>query len=151
MVRLRSETEEDRLISKTYMAGLLALMLAGAAAITATGSHAVAQPLTLAMLSRLTPGAWDIRLRPGNNIERICVRHGRDLVQLRHPRQPCGQFVVEDTADRVTVQYSCKGRGYGRTHIRWENNGLVHIESQGLVSGQPFSFSAEARHAGPCS
>ena len=111
---------------------------------------ALAQGGALAMLSQLESGAWDIRIRPENRKERICVRTGRELIQLRHQHQSCGQFVVEDTANRVTVQYTCKGHGYGRTQIRRESNGLVQIESQGLIGGQPFALSAEARRAGPC-
>ena len=30
-------------------------------------------------------------------------------------------------ATEVTVQYTCRGRGYGRTHIRRETNRLVQI------------------------
>jgi len=132
------------------MARLGSLAMLGGLVVLLPNTPALAQASALAMLSQLEAGAWDIRIRPENRTERICVRNGRDLIQLRHQSQPCSQFVVEDTADRVTVQYTCKGQGYGRTRIRRENNGLVQIETQGLIRGQPFALSAEARRAGPC-
>ena len=48
------------------------------------------------------------------------------------------------------MQYTCRGRGYGRTHIRRETGRLVQIESQGIVDGLPFDFVAEGRRIGEC-
>jgi hypothetical protein len=59
--------------------------------------------------------------------------------------------VIEDRPDVVTVQYTCRGRGYGRTTIRRENAQLVQIDTQGIAEGLPFEFSAEARRVGACS
>jgi hypothetical protein len=42
------------------------------------------------------------------------------------------------------------GQGYGRTQIRRETDGLVQIDSQGIVNGLPFAFSAEGRRTGDC-
>ena len=69
---------------------------------------------------------------------------------MRHAETNCSRFVVEDERDKVTIQYTCPGNGYGRTDIRMETGGLVQIESQGIVSGAPFQFAAEARHTGNC-
>jgi len=70
--------------------------------------------------------------------------------QLRHPGPACERFVVEGGADEVVVQYTCRGRGYGRTHIRRETGRLVQIDSRGIANGLPFEFSAEARRTGNC-
>lgn len=103
------------------------------------------------MLDRLEAGRWEIRLRePGNPSERICVPNGRRLIQLRHPDATCERFVIEDSATDVVVQYTCRGKGYGRTHIRRETGRLVQIDSQGIAQGLPFEFSAEARRVGDC-
>ncbi len=131
-------------------AGCLSLALLTGAAIAMPVAPVSAQGSSLAMLNRLDPGSWELRFRPDNRLERICVRDGRQLIQLRHQQLGCSQFVVEDSADRVTVQYSCKGRGYGRTYIRRESAGLAQIDSQGIVDGQPFAFKAEARLVGRC-
>jgi hypothetical protein len=89
-------------------------------------------------------------MRGGDNVERICL-HGPDtLIQLRHPDQLCEKVVIEDSATDVTVQYTCRGRGYGRTHIRRESGRLLQIETQGIVGGLPFDFAAEGRRVGDC-
>ncbi len=102
------------------------------------------------MLDSLDKGGWELRYRDGASPRAICVRSGRELIQLRHNESGCNRFVVEDGKNEVTVQYTCRGNGYGRTSIRKEGNGLVQIDSQGIVDGRPFQFSAEARHTGRC-
>lgn len=105
----------------------------------------------LAMLDRIEGGRWEVRLRePGAPVERICLGNGHGLIQLRHQGATCERFVVQDGPGDVVVQYSCRGKGYGRTHIRRETNRLVQIDSQGIASGLPFEFSAEARRVGEC-
>ena len=59
--------------------------------------------------------------------------------------------MVQDNNSEVIVQYTCRGKGYGRTHIRRETSRLVQIDSQGIAGGLPFEFSAEARRVGDCS
>ena len=105
---------------------------------------------TLGMLDQLERGKWELRERSGQP-QQICVPGGRQLIQLRHPGAQCSLFVIEDTASQVVVQYTCAGRGYGRTQIRRETNRLVQIDSQGVVDGYPFDVSAEARQIGACS
>ncbi len=113
------------------------------------GVPALAQA-SLAMLDGLERGGWEVRYRDGSSAQRICVRTGRELIQLRHSDSGCNRFVVEDEASDVTVQYTCRGNGYGRTHIRKETSGLVQIDSQGIAGGKPFQFTAEARQTGSC-
>ncbi|GMM94577.1 hypothetical protein [Qipengyuania sp. MTN3-11] len=120
-----------------------------AASLVALGLPAVAQG-SLAMLSKLEKGGWELRFRDGAGTRRVCVRDGSELIQIRH-RGSCNRFVVEDGSDTVTVQYTCRGNGYGRTSIRRETASLVQIESQGIEGGRPFSISAEARRTGACS
>ncbi|MBM3594411.1 MAG: hypothetical protein FJX31_01125 [Alphaproteobacteria bacterium] len=121
---------------------LVALAAAGAA---------WAQATEFALLDRLERGNWSLTYRiddagPG----RICVATGRELIQLRHSRLKCRSVILEDTRHAVTVQYSCPGNGYGRTHIRRESDRLVQIDTQGIESGLPFAFAAEARWIGAC-
>ncbi len=111
---------------------------------------AAAQSDSLAMLSGLSKGEWTIKHRDGSADRKICVRTGQELIQLRHSETGCSRFVVEDGANKVTVQYTCPGNGYGRTNIRKESGALVQIESQGIASGLPFQFAAEARRTGTC-
>jgi len=121
-----------------------------AAAIALASVPLAAQAPELAMLDALTKGAWNLRIREDGSQRRMCVRDGREFIQLRHRQAGCSRFVVQDGADEVVVQYTCRGNGYGRTSIRREGNALVQIRSQGIEGGTPFSFSAEARHSGSC-
>lgn len=135
------------------MAGKRVLYIAGgvAAAVLALSVPADGQNTTLTMLDQLDAGRWELRVRePGSPPERLCVPNGRRFIQLRHPGSDCERYIVEDSPREVTVQYTCRGRGYGRTHIRRETARLVQIESQGIAAGLPFDFSAEARRIGDC-
>jgi hypothetical protein len=117
------------------------------------GSAAVldAQVPELAMLDRLEKGAWEVRPRDeGQARQRICLVGGRELIQLKHERLNCKRIVVEDLPQAVTVQYSCPGNGFGRTHIRKETDRLVQLDTQGIAGGLPYAFAAEARWVGPC-
>lgn len=111
---------------------------------------AAAQAPELAMLDTLTRGSWTLTLRDDGTSEQICLRSGRELIQLRHRQPGCEQYVVLDQSNEVTVQYTCRGNGYGRTNIRKEGNALVQIRSQGIRGGAPFSIDGEARRTGSC-
>jgi hypothetical protein len=120
------------------------------AAATLLAAPLEAQAPELAMLDSLAKGGWDLRIRDNGAEQRICVRDGREFIQLRHRQPGCSRFVVQDGADEVVVQYTCRGNGYGRTTIRREGNALVQIRSQGIEGGTPFSFTAEGRQSGNC-
>lgn len=134
-------------MSNRKLVALSALLAAVPVAVF--GGPALAQS-SLAMLDTLEKGAWELRFRDGTAPRSICVRSGRELIQLRHSEPGCNRFVVEDGANEVTVQYTCRGNGYGRTNIRKEGSNLVQIDSQGIADGRPFQFSAEARRTGSC-
>ncbi len=109
-----------------------------------------AQADSLAMLRGLEKGEWTVRHRDGAPDRKVCVRTGRELIQLRHTKPGCNRFVVEDGTSEVTVQYTCPGDGYGRTNVRRETGALVQIDSHGISDGLPFQFAAEARRTGDC-
>jgi len=116
----------------------------------AAGISAAAQSSSLSMLDRLDAGQWQLRFRDGSPAQQICVRNGRELIQLRHQNSKCSRYVIEDGRDEVTVQYTCRGANYGRTSIRRETGSLAQVESQGIAGGLPFQFTAEARRTGTC-
>ena len=130
-----------------WLRNLLAMaVLAQGVAVPVAG-----QRPALAMLDQLERGRWEIRMRDEDRTVRsLCLGDGRRLIQLRHPAATCERLIVEDDASQITVQYTCRGQGYGRTHIRRETNRLVQIDSQGIVDGLPFAFAAEARRVGDC-
>ena len=136
--------------SENRAGGAIFAGLAGIMAVSGAAVPVLAQGNGLAMLGTLTKGEWTIKQRGGAGDRKICVRSGTELIQLVHRDSGCSQFVVEDGAARVTVQYTCPGNGYGRTSIRRETAGLVQLESQGIQGGMPFQMTAEGRRTGPC-
>lgn len=110
----------------------------------------LAQGNGLTMLGTLAKGEWTIKQRGAAPARKICVQSGAELIQIMHREAGCNQFVVEEGAGRVTVQYTCRGNGYGRTSIRRETASLVQIESQGIHEEMPFQLAAEARRTGSC-
>lgn len=139
----------DTGLRKRLARGAIVLGALGVMAGVASIAPAMAQS-SLGMLSKLDRGAWEIRNRSGGKPHRICLRNGSELIQLRHRGPACDRYVVEDGASEITVQYTCRGNGYGRTNIRRETASLVQIDSQGIAGGKPFQFSAEARRVGAC-
>lgn len=133
------------------MRSVPAAMIAVASIAAAMSLPALAQRTSLAMLDRLERGNWQLRMRgAGGDVESICIDNARKLIQLRHKSDRCSSVIVDDTQTEVTVQYTCPGRGYGRTHIRRETSRLAQIDSQGIANGLPFAFAAEARRVGDC-
>lgn len=126
------------------------LSLLGLAALCGPASASFAQGPQLQALDKLASGNWELRNRSDGTRQHVCVRNGRELIQLRHPQPACPRFIVEDSADRVVVQYTCQGHGFGRTQIRRETPVIAQIDSQGVIDGLPFQFSAEARRIGGC-
>lgn len=126
--------------------------LVAAAALLGAAVPALAQREQLGMLDDLERGRWELRTREpgGGDVQQLCVGDGRSLIQLRHPGNNCQRLVVADTDSEVTVQYTCPGRGFGRTHIRRETGRLVQIETQGVAGGLPFSSTLEGRRVGEC-
>jgi len=110
-----------------------------------------AQGPALAMLDRLEPGLWQVLpLGASSGNAQFCIDSGRRLIQIRHPRENCKRFVIEDSPAAVTVQYTCPAGGYGHTKLRFENPRLAQLETQGIDDGLPFNFAAEVRRIGPC-
>ena len=133
------------LVLLRFAAAVLAFC-AGVAVTPATG-----QRPALAMLDGLEKGRWLVRSRGSEPATfPVCIDNGRKLIQLRHLDADCEHLVIADGAAAVTVQYTCRGQGYGRTTIRRESNRLVQIETQGIARGLPFDDLVEARHTGNC-
>ena len=124
--------------------------VAVAGLLAAFSAAATGQRPALAMLNELEAGRWELRVRDDGSVERLCLPDVQRLIQLRHPADACERLIVTDAASEVTVQYTCRGRGYGRTHIRRETSRLVQIDTQGIADGLPFAFAAEARRVGDC-
>jgi len=104
----------------------------------------------LQVLGQLSPGRWELRPRDGGAVQKLCLGERRNAIQLLHRDLACDWLVLEDGRASLTVQYTCRGRGYGRTHIRRETPQLIQLETQGIADGVPFEVSAEGRRVGDC-
>jgi hypothetical protein len=128
-----------------------ALIVTPLAASLAFAGAVWAETGQLALLDMLERGGWSLNYRDDDpEVTKVCLAGGRELIQLRHARLKCRTTVIDDTPHEVTVQYTCPGNGYGRTHIRRESDQLVQIDTQGIENGLPFAFAAEARWSGAC-
>lgn len=105
----------------------------------------------LALLNQLDRGLWELKSRQDDiPVRRICLGDPQQLIQLQHGGLNCSSYVVSDTPADVTVQYTCRGHGYGRTHIRRETSQLIQLDTQGIDNGAPYAFAAEGRRVGAC-
>jgi hypothetical protein len=68
-----------------------------------------------------------------------------------HGSAQCEQIVMEQTPRSATVRYTCPAHGHGRTTISVETGRVVHVETQGVLDGAPFSEDFEGRRIGTCS
>lgn len=125
----------------------LALVLL-VAALATTPTTAVAPDLPA--LGKLQDGVWELRFRDGTPSRRLCLHDRWQLIQLEHPDLACDRLVIENGADAVAVQYTCRRRGFGLTRVRRESAQLFQLETQGLAQGVPFELSAEGRRVGDC-
>jgi hypothetical protein len=142
---LRPSPRSDQLTVRRLVVGAaLALAVFPGAAVTA-------ERPALAMLDQLQPGQWEVRDRDlSGGRSRLCLENGRRLLQIRHMRETCRRFTVQDTAEAITVHYTCPGNGYGQTSVRFESAQLVQLETQGIAQGLPFNVRAEVRRVGAC-
>lgn len=123
------------------------VMAAGLVAMPST-----AQAPGLAMLDRLEAGQWEFRSRDNpRDTARICLKTGREMLQIRHQGLNCRRFVIADQPNAVTVHYTCAGQGHGRTSVKFETRQLVQLSSQGIDDGSPFAIDLEGRRTGACS
>jgi len=127
--------------------GALGLAAAIAAAAVPAYAFAVGAAPSLAKLER---GRWLLRNVDEKGERAVCVAAAATLVQIEHDGKDCRHELVGAEANTATFQYTCPGRGFGRTQVRVEHSRLAAIETQGISNGRPFSYRMEARKIGAC-
>lgn len=103
------------------------------------------------------PGMWQVKPLDADSQTRLphgatqCLASPDKLIHAGHSSadDQCGHTVIEDSADRATITYVCKGRGYGRTSIRRDGSGFV-IDAQGIDGREPFEMRGEYKRIGSC-
>lgn len=130
------------------MAGL-GVMTAGASAQQRPAAAAV-RTVDVPALNIIQKGKWAVRDSEGAE-RTMCVR---DPYQILRPAQlstPCQNVVMESAASRATVRSTCTGHGTMLTRITTDTPRQVTVEMQGVIDGQPFSETYDAKRIGDCS
>jgi hypothetical protein len=127
-----------------------ALMLAGIA-LSAVPAFALAT-IGVGPREKIEAGRWQVReLDNGVAATTVCLGDPAQLVRFEHRRTSgCLSQVLASGEKHATVQYSCRGRGYGHSAVRVETPRSVRIDTQGLSNGRPFSYRLEAQRVGAC-
>lgn len=131
------------------LAGLV-LVTTGASAQQRPGAAAAARPVDVPAINLIQKGKWAVRDSEG--VERMmCVR---DPYQILRPTQistPCQDVVMESAPSRATVRSVCTGHGTILTRVMTDTPRQVTVEMQGVIDGQPFSETYDAKRVGDCS
>lgn len=125
------------------------MALAGTLLVTGASASAHLAIQQLSALNTVERGQWQLK-EAGGAVRKLCVANPAALLQLYHGSPNCPQTVVDSGKDRVTVHYSCRGRGYGRTTLTVETPALIRLETQGVLDGMPFASDMEGRKTGGC-
>ncbi|MEO5493220.1 MAG: hypothetical protein ABIR08_04245 [Sphingomonas sp.] len=104
-----------------------------------------------AALAGLQRGSWQFK-EIGSAMGRVvCAPDPMRLIQFNHPGPACSRFAIVDAADRVTIQYNCGPRGYGKTTVTLTQPGQIRLDTQGISpDGRPFDSGYEGQYTGPC-
>ncbi len=105
---------------------------------------------SLTLIASLEPGEWQVRPKSGGEPRLVCLGDSRTLIQPRHPKAVCSNFVISNEPRQAVIHYTCPGAGHGRTSLKLETPRLVQIESQGIAGKNPFQETYEARRTGNC-
>lgn len=111
---------------------------------------AFAQPVTLALFGGgdFQPGSYSV-----SGSANRCIISPESLMHVgleAADGKSCVHTVVEDTAERATVAYSCRGLGSGRTTIVKDNRNHFTIDAQGIRGREPFAVRQEFKRVGDC-
>jgi hypothetical protein len=134
-------------VRAAVVAALLLMVAPGAGAHQSAGAGVQTNPVPAA-LRGVERGQWILRSADGER--KLCLTNVTALVQLAHGDQPCRQIVMDETPRSATVRYICPGHGQGRSVVSVETPRSLHLETQGVIDGAPFSEDYEARFVGTC-
>lgn len=136
------------------------VILSGLTLVAAVAA-AAAQPAGLAIFAgkdfqagrfSVSPIDEDSRARMGGVANR-CLISPETLIHTgleAADGKNCVHTVVEDTPDRATVAYSCRGIGSGRTTIVKDNRNHFTVDAQGIRGREPFAMRHEVKRIGDC-
>lgn len=126
----------------------------------ASAAAFAAQPASLQLFAAdFQPGEYSVTAVDADSLSRSdgpakrCIIAWESLLHVgldAADGKNCVHTVVEDTADRATVAYSCRGLGSGRTTIVKDNGNHYTIDAQGIRGREPFAMRQEFKRVGNC-
>lgn len=128
----------------------LALVTASASAQQRPGAVPAVRPVDVPALNIIQKGKWAVRDSEGAE-RMMCVRDPYQILRPEKVTTPCQNVVMESTASRATVRSTCTGHGTMLTRITTDTPRQVTVEMQGVIDGQPFSETYDAKRIGECS
>ncbi len=129
----------------------LALVTASASAQQRPGGAASAvRSVDVPAINLIQKGKWAVRDSEGGE-RMMCVRDPYQILRPEKVTTPCQNVVMESAASRATVRSTCAGHGTMLTRITTDTPRQVTVEMQGVIDGQPFSETYDAKRIGDCS
>jgi hypothetical protein len=126
-----------------------ALIIVGIVAFAVPASAAAP---TIAALAKLEKGRWQVReLDNAVAPTALCLGDPARLLRFEHRAVGgCASEILGNGPASATVQYNCRGRGFGHSTLRVETPRSVRVDTQGMSGGRPFSYRLEAQRIGTC-
>lgn len=132
------------------LAAVAGLVLVTASASAQQRAGAGARTVDVPAINLIQKGKWAARDSEGN--ERVmCVRDPYQVLRPDRVTTPCQHVVMESAASRATVRSTCACHGTMLTRITTDTPRQVTVDMQGVIDGQPFSETYDARRIGDCS
>ena len=123
----------------------LALSIAGCAA--ALMLTAAQQPSPFAQAKA---GDWELTGVPGQKAVHQCIGDVLSLARYEHRGKSCSSKLISGTANKVVVEYSCGGAGFGHSELELITPRNLRISTQGISDSLPFNYVLQARRLGDC-
>jgi len=99
----------------------------------------------------LEPGRWQVsRSATGAQAVGQCIHDVSALAQWEHRTRQCRRTIVSQSARELVVRYTCGAGDFGQARLTTLTPRSLKIETQGIHSGEPFSYELFARKSGAC-
>lgn len=100
------------------------------------------------VLAGVSGGLWEVTGQ-GAPV-RLCVADPLRLAVYEHRNASCTRNVIRGDGQSAVVSYSCSAGAFGHSQISVITPRSLHIDTQGISGGEPYSYALDARRVGDC-
>jgi hypothetical protein len=100
------------------------------------------------VLAGVSGGLWEVTGQ-GAPV-RLCVDDPLRLAIYEHRDAACTRRLIRGDSQSAVVSYSCSGGAFGHSEVSVITPRSLHIATQGISGGEPYSYALDARHVGDC-